>query len=180
MPTSPEPPTSWLNRFQAGRCSDPGSRAKRSRSSNERQYWTSAGPPNRKPYSACRKPDCGLALSSLTIGRMAMKTRNERRAFHGRLNRMPMRKTTKSSSSRAVRRPGKMAMGRTLAGPAPLTPVNRAGAGAPGTGRCGPRKRVCRDLVLRRLALLDLVLELRHDVRVAQRRHVAELAALGA
>src|SRR4051794_323844 len=30
-----------------------------------------------------------------------------------------------------------------------------------------------------RLALLDLVLELLHDVRVAQRRHVAELAALG-
>src|SRR3954470_1666475 len=29
------------------------------------------------------------------------------------------------------------------------------------------------------LALLDLALELAHDVRVAQRRHVAELAALG-
>src|SRR5512132_4053379 len=110
MPTSPEARTRWLKRRQAGRCRASGRRAKRSRWSNERQYCTKAGPPAKKPCVTPRKPDARSASSSRIIGRIAVNTGSHLCGFHGRLIRMPMRKTTKSPSRLATRRPGKTGM----------------------------------------------------------------------
>ena len=49
-------PTAWLKLRHAGKCGSFGSRANRSRSSTERQYWIDAAPGQWKNCSAPRKP----------------------------------------------------------------------------------------------------------------------------
>lgn len=103
-PTAVDERAAALNFRHGSRCGSSRSFAKRSSDSKSRQYCTSRVV---RPSHDCvrRQPSSGCWASVRIMAGIAVKTGHHCLTFNGLLNRIPIRKTTKSPSMSAVNRP---------------------------------------------------------------------------